>query len=99
MAESPHATESSRILSLAKIIASQTELLDKFLQANNLPQPSFDTEALLEPIPNATPDVSKARDTVIEATIELRQLLEGPVKALLPEVPSQNPFVKFGTNN
>lgn len=84
--EPSSSTKSSRILSLAKIIASQSEVVDTFLRGNDLPQPSFGADALIEPIPSATPDVSKARDTIIEATIELRQLLEGPIKALLPEV-------------
>lgn len=76
----------SRIVQLAQLIASETQVLDKHLNENKLPQPSFAVGALTEPFPQSTPNVAKAKTNVIEATIELRQLLEGPVKQLLPEV-------------
>jgi hypothetical protein len=41
-----------------------------------------------EPVQKATTEVDKAKKDVIEATIELRHLLEGPMKLLLPEVSS-----------
>lgn len=76
----------SRIIQLARIIASETQTLDEHLNENKLPQPSFAVGALREPFPQPSPIVAKAKTNVIEATIELRQLLEGPVKQLLPEV-------------
>jgi hypothetical protein len=76
----------SRIIHLAQLISSQTSYIDKHLQSHNLPEPSFDKDGPTEPIQNETPDIQKAKTDVIEATIELRQLLEGPMKLVLPEV-------------
>ncbi|RAO72498.1 uncharacterized protein BHQ10_008510 [Talaromyces amestolkiae] len=75
----------SRIIQLAQLISSQTSLIDQNLQNNSLPEPSFDQHGPTEPIQNETPDIRKAKTDVIEATIELRQLLEGPMKLVLPE--------------
>ena len=76
----------SRIIQLAKIISSQTSLIDQHLQSNHLPEPSFHQDGPTEPIQKETPDIQRAKTDVIEATIELRQLLEGPMKLVLPEV-------------
>lgn len=76
----------SRIVQLAQLISSQTAAIDAHLQSNNLPQPSFNQDGPTEPIKNETPDIKTAKTDVIEAAIELRQLLEGPMKLLLPEV-------------
>lgn len=76
----------SRIIRLAQLISSQTSLIDQHLRDNNLPEPSFDPDGPTEPIQNETPNIQKAKTDVIEATIELRQLLEGPIKLVLPEV-------------
>ncbi|EED14270.1 O-methyltransferase, putative [Talaromyces stipitatus ATCC 10500] len=75
----------SRIIQLAQLISSQTSIIDSHLQINNLPQPSFDQNGPTEPIQNETPEIQRAKTDVIEAAIELRQLLEGPLKLLLPE--------------
>lgn len=83
-------TQTSRILSLAHIITAHAQVIDTHLQGNNLPEPSFEPDAPTEPIRNSTPEVDNAKTAVLEAAIELRQLLEGPVKALLPEVVLQS---------
>jgi len=75
-----------RITELADIIASQTDLISKYLRLNDLPEPSFSVGAPTDAFESSTPDVQKAKTSVLEAIIELRQLLEGPVKLLLPEV-------------
>ncbi|KAH8696410.1 putative O-methyltransferase [Talaromyces proteolyticus] len=75
----------SRILQLAQLISSQTAVIDAHLQSKGLPQPSFDQDGPTEPIQEATEDVTQARTDVIEATIELRQLLQGPMQLLLPQ--------------
>lgn len=77
---------SSRIIELAQLIASQTAIVDSHIHENNLPQPSFDPDGPIEPIQKSTTEVENARTKAVEATIELRQLLEGSVKLLLPEV-------------
>jgi hypothetical protein len=76
----------SRIVQLAQLIASQTAIVDEHIRNNDLAQPSFEPDGPIEPIQKATPQVKAATNDVIEAAIELRQLLEGPVKLLLPEV-------------
>ena len=75
-----------RTAELAQIIVSQTDVLNEHLLLNDLPGPAFTPEAPIDAFGSSTPDVQKARNSVIEAVIELRQLLEGPVKLLLPEV-------------
>jgi hypothetical protein len=76
----------SKIVQLAQIIASQTATIDEHIRNHDLPQPSFESDGPMEPIQKSTPEIEKARNDVIEATIELRHLLEGPMKLLLPEV-------------
>jgi hypothetical protein len=75
-----------RIVQLAQTIASSTRLINEHLRSNGLPEPSFSPEAPIDAFGSSTPDVQTAKNCVLEAAIELRQLLEGPVKALLPEV-------------
>jgi hypothetical protein len=75
----------SRIIELAQQIISQTTLIDTHIHENELPQPSFSKDGPSDSIGKLTPEITKAKNSVIEATIELRQLLEGPVKLLFPE--------------
>ncbi|QGA21491.1 hypothetical protein EYB26_009202 [Talaromyces marneffei] len=75
----------SRITQLAQIICSQASIINQHLQSNHLPEPSFDQDGPTVPIQNETLSIQKAKTDVIEATIELRQLLEGPMKLVLPE--------------
>lgn len=83
---------SSRIIRLAQLISSKTSVIDDYLQRNNLPQPTFDIDGPLDPIKDATDEIQNAKINVIEAAIELRQLLEGPMKCILPEVPDLSLF-------
>lgn len=78
--------DNPRIVELAQIIASKTDVLNEHFRSNNLPEPSFSPENSLDAFETSTPDIQKAKTSVVEAAIELRQLLEGPVKLLLPEV-------------
>jgi hypothetical protein len=87
---------SLRITELAEIIASETAILNRYLGSNGLPEPSFSPDAPIDAF-GSSPDIQKAKSNVIEATIELRQLLEGPVKLLLPEVSHVMPnhFIQY----
>ena len=96
MDQLPGGTHSTRILALSQIIASQTAVVDRHLRDKNLPEPSFAADAPIEPIRESTAEVEKAKTAIIEATIELRQLLEGPMKALVPEVFELPWFVREG---
>lgn len=78
---------STRILRLAETILAQTQILNSHIRDHNLQEPSFDEDGPVDAIEPSTPEIQAARTAALEATIELRQLLEGPVKALLPEVP------------
>lgn len=78
--------EDSRIVQLAQTIAARTLIIDEHIREKNVVQPSFEPNGPTEPVKETTPEIEKARTDVIEASIELRQLLEGPVKLLLPEV-------------
>ncbi|KAF2659757.1 putative O-methyltransferase [Lophiostoma macrostomum CBS 122681] len=75
----------SRIAELSAIIASQTEVLDEYLQNQGLPAPSFSVDAPSDAFGQSDAIIAKAKTDVVEASIKLRQLLEGPVKLLLPE--------------
>jgi len=75
-----------RTAELTQIIAFQMDVLNEHLRLNDLPAPSFSPDTPIDAFGSSTPDVQKAKTSAIEAIIELRQLLEGPVKLLLPEV-------------
>ncbi|KAF2107708.1 putative O-methyltransferase [Lophiotrema nucula] len=81
-----------RIVELAQIIASRTDELKEHLTSNDLPEPSFSPEGPIDAFGSATSDVQQAKNSVVEAAIELRQLLEGPVRSLLPEVSNFAPL-------
>lgn len=69
----------SRIIELSQRIAVNTAKLHDYLAANNLPEPSFALDAPLSSvIPQANTDLVKARQDVINDTLELRQLILGP---------------------
>jgi hypothetical protein len=69
----------SRIIELSQLIATNTAKVNDYLIANNLPTPSFDVDAPLQSlVPSNEPDIIFARDSAIQACVELRQLLLGP---------------------
>jgi hypothetical protein len=82
--------ETSRIIQLAQSIASNTAFIDGYIRENNLPQPSFEADGPSAFLEDATAETKKAKNNTIEALIELKQLLEGPMKLLLPEVRVSN---------
>lgn len=71
------AQSSNRIVQLASIISTNTDKFDSWLTSHGIPSPSFgiETPRKLE-VPK---DIAQARQTVIEATIELQALMLGPV--------------------
>ena len=73
----------SRIAELACIIASKTAQIDGFLAMNDLPPP-FDNEAPLDL--HLPQDLEAARNLVIDASTELKELLLGPKELLLSHV-------------
>ncbi|KAI9703100.1 MAG: hypothetical protein M1820_005972 [Bogoriella megaspora] len=73
----------SRIKQLAAMITKHTETVENFLEANNLPKPSLDADALWSvPIPEKELQAKEAQRSVIEACSELEALMIGPKKLL-----------------
>ena len=74
-------TKPSRLAELLTIIATNTAIVEQYLQENRLPSPSFvhDKANFDTTFP---PAVQTARQIVIDASIELQELMHGP-RALL----------------
>ncbi|KUI71834.1 6-hydroxytryprostatin B O-methyltransferase [Cytospora mali] len=73
----------SRIVELSQRIAVNTAKVHDYLACHNLPEPSFALDAsLVSIIPEANTDLVKARQEVINDTLELRQLMLGPKEHL-----------------
>ena len=71
----------SRILELASIIAENTAKVDEYLTANDLSKLSFEITA---PVNLTLPKtLQAARDAVLDATIELNELLLGPKEVMV----------------
>jgi hypothetical protein len=67
----------SRIVELASIIQTRTQLIDDFLKAHDLPTPSFSVDASPDlPLPES---LIKSRDEILEASEEIKALMEGPM--------------------
>jgi hypothetical protein len=74
-------TSPSRLTELAQMIAKETETLDKYLKESGCSTPSFDINAPMD-FPNLPDDIKKTRQTIIECTQELRDLVVGPTEGI-----------------
>ena len=79
-------TSPSRIVQLAQSIFAQTTIVDNHIRENHLPHPSFEEDGPIEVLPHPTEDVKLAKQGLVEALIELQQLIQGPMELLLPQV-------------
>ncbi|KAL9012653.1 MAG: hypothetical protein Q9173_002592 [Seirophora scorigena] len=71
----------SRIVTLAKEIETNTIKLDEYFEKNNLPKPSFDADApLMYQLP---PDIAAAQDALTAALDELYWLNQGPIPTIV----------------
>ncbi|KAL9035713.1 MAG: hypothetical protein Q9180_004711 [Flavoplaca navasiana] len=71
----------SRIVTLANEIQANTVKLDKYLEKNNLPRPSFDADApLMYQLP---PDVAAAQEALTAGLDELYWLNQGPIQLVV----------------
>ncbi|KAI8625554.1 putative O-methyltransferase [Xylariaceae sp. FL1651] len=91
---------SSRLMELTARIAKNTEIVNNYLNANNLPLPSFEQDGpLTSLIPPTEPLVAAARQSAMYDCQELRQLLAGPTEHLINfrhnELLSQHMIVRF----
>ncbi|MCJ1353124.1 MAG: hypothetical protein MMC33_003109 [Icmadophila ericetorum] len=76
---------STRIVQLANSIAANTALVDNYFRANDLPTPSFSLGGPVDfGLAKKAPHVESARIAAIEASIELQELLTGPIQLLRP---------------
>ncbi|OAL73382.1 O-methyltransferase [Trichophyton violaceum] len=78
----PFTVSKSRIVQLAQLISSGITVIDTHLGDNGLSTPSFNPDSPVQVVTQE--DMVRVKYEVLGATIELRQLLEGPMK-LLPE--------------
>jgi hypothetical protein len=75
------ATSTSKLVELAQTISRETEKLDRHIEENDLPEPSFDVDAPLI-FPKVSGELKKAREEVMRATKELRGLVAGPTESV-----------------
>jgi len=69
----------TRIIELTAIISENTQKIDQYFAANNLPSLSFDSDAPLDfPVPSSNKEIQHARRAVVNATQELHDLMVGP---------------------
>ena len=73
----------ARILELATQILQDTSKVNDYLTSRGLPQPSFDIDGPTN-LNLDSPDANEARMNAIAASIELADLLQGPVGCLRP---------------
>lgn len=74
----------TRVAELATRIQQGTSRIDEYLQKKHLPAPSFDEDGPVElGLPS---DLDNTRIEVIDASLELHQLLLGPSSCLRPTV-------------
>ncbi|GAW15863.1 hypothetical protein ANO14919_052850 [Xylariales sp. No.14919] len=67
------------IVTLATRIAANTSKVSDYLTANNMPQPSFDADApLYGAVPETVPEMAALRQSILQDTAELRDLMLGP---------------------
>lgn len=75
----------SKIVELAEAILNNTSAIDTYLKENSLPSPSFDIDGPVN-FGIRSEHVEASRIKVIEASIELADLLHGPMNFLRPLV-------------
>ena len=80
----------SRITELAALISTHTNTVEHYLQSNGLHPPSFNVDGPVQ-LGIKDPKIEAARLAVIEASIELHDLLVGPVALTRPEVSAMLP--------
>lgn len=74
------ASKQSRIVELTTIISVNTAKIDRYISENNLPQPSFDVNG---PASLTLPqDLQDIREDVLNASLELSELLLGPKEVI-----------------
>lgn len=73
----------ARIVHLAHIISTNAQAIDAQLSAKGLPSPSFDPETPDDLLYGHGEEFEAARQAMIEATGELKMLVEGPRESVM----------------
>lgn len=90
----------SRIAHLSGLIAVNVAKLEDYLKEKNLPVPSFDVDGPVNMNHSSdAPEIEAARIAAIEASIELSDLLQGPILSLRPIVNNQIKFRRWSKLN
>ena len=76
---------STRITELAAQIQDNTAKVDQYLQKKGLPSLSFDEDGPVD-FKIEDEEIQKARETALDSSLELHQLLLGPAVCLRPVV-------------
>ena len=80
---------SSRVSHLSEQIATNVARLHGYWKSHNLPFPSFDIDGPVDvSISTDHAEIEAARIAAIEASMELQDLLQGPMLSLRPIVSS-----------
>lgn len=74
------ASKQSRIVELTTIISVNTAKIDQYISKNNLPQPSFDVDGPVSL--NLPQNLQEIREDVLNASLELSELLLGPKEVI-----------------
>lgn len=77
--------KASRILELASEIMEKTRVVNDYLIATGRPQPSFDLDGPADVALEST-EAERARIACIGASMELQDLMQGPIACLRPAV-------------
>lgn len=75
----------SRIVELAAQIQENTAKVDQYLRSKRLPSPSFHVDGPVD-FNIEDEEIQRARETALDSSLELHQLLLGPAMCLRPVV-------------
>ncbi|KAJ4358934.1 hypothetical protein N0V95_002640 [Ascochyta clinopodiicola] len=86
-------TSTRVLLDLTQRIQESTAKVDKYIEDNNLPEPTF--EAFYPPILRLSPEADAARRAALEALDELRAHLQGPLGMVMHHVGEMSQLVSL----
>ncbi|KAL3422651.1 o-methyltransferase [Phlyctema vagabunda] len=73
--------KTSDLVELAAVITRETEKLNGYLRDRGLPTPGFDIDSPLN-FPSLPADIKRARESVVQATKDLNDLVTGPEESI-----------------
>jgi hypothetical protein len=81
------------LLQLTNSIQERTAEVDAYIEANGLPEPSFNSS--YPPILQLSPEADAARNAALEALEELRAHLLGPIGTVLDHLGEVNLYISY----